>query len=322
MDCSKSVEFLGIDVHKNTLVLDGRSLKLNVAKELANDQSGFETLIRALGKSPYCIQVVFEATGNYHLPLALALWQAQVPLSIVNGARVRQFANALGRAKTDAIDQELIRRFAESIKPAAQPAPSATMRELQQIVSRRLDLVASRVREQNRLGQCLHQTIKKQLKMSIEFLDKQLKQLDKLMRELVSAEPELEAKVALLMKTDGVGFLTAVELLVVLPEMGQLNRRQISRLAGVAPVNNDSGKGKHKRFLGKGRAIGPILYMAALTATRYNVVLKAFYQRLLNRGKPKKVALAAVMHKLLIYLNSVLKDFATQSSQPVPAQAG
>ncbi len=157
MDCSKSVQFFGIDVHKNTLVLDGGALKLS--DELANNQSGFKTLIGALRKSPHSIQVVFEATGNYHVPLALALWQAQVPLSIVNGARVRQFANALGKAKTDTIDQALISRFAESLQPAAQPAPSATLRELQQIVSRRLVLVASKVQEENRLGQCLHETL-------------------------------------------------------------------------------------------------------------------------------------------------------------------
>ena len=307
----KDLLYCAIDVSKDKLDLDAAALAL--PEQLGNDQAGYRRLIKAAKKYPGPVQFVFEATGPYHLGLALALWEAQIPLSVLNPARVRFYAKAQGKAKTDPLDRQVIGDFARSFRPPPTPAPDPVRRELTELLQRRDGLVNSRAAEQNRLGQCRHPMLKSQIRRMMIQVAQQIDQIDRLMKKLVGTSLELQAKVKALCQIKGVGHLTAVTLLITLPELGTLGRTHIVRLVGLAPLNDDSGKQSNKRFIQGGRKRPRCaLYMPALTASRHNPVLKEFYQRLLKAGKLKKVALTAVMRKLLICLNALLRDLADQ----------
>ena len=299
--------YCAIDISKATLDVDGAALAL--PEQLGNDQAGYRRLIKAAKKYPGPVHFVFEASGPYHLGLALALWEAKLPLSVLNPARVRFFAKAQGKAKTDPLDKQVIGAFARTMRPEATPAPEPVFRELTELLQRRHGLVDCRVAEQNRLGQSHHPLIKGQISRLISQLSAQIKQIDGLVNKLVSSSESLKAKVERLCQIKGVGLLTAVTLLITVPELGTLNRNRISRLVGLAPLNDDSGLQKKKRFIQGGRKVPrSALYMASLSASQHNPVLSAFYQRLLKAGKAKKVALTAVMRKLLICLNALLRE--------------
>jgi len=303
----KDLLYCAIDVCKDRLDVDGTALAL--PEQLNNDQAAYRQLIKAAKKYSGPVQFVFESTGPYHLGLALALWEAQMPLSILNPARVRYFAKAQGKAKTDPLDKQVIGAFAQAFRPAPTPAPDELSRQLTELLQRRDELITSRVAEQNRLGQCRHGLIKKQIGRLIAQLTEQIKQIDGLMNKLARSSAELQSKIELLCQINGVGQLTALTLLITVPELGTLGRNRISRLVGLAPLNDDSGNQTHKRYIQGGRKRPRnALYMAALTASQHNAVLSPFYQRLLQAGKPKKVALAAVMRKLLICLNALLRQ--------------
>jgi len=307
----KDLLYCAIDVSKDKLDLDAAALAL--PEQLGNDQAGYRRLIKAAKKYPGPVQFVFEATGPYHLGLALALWEAQIPLSVLNPARVRFYAKAQGKAKTDPLDRQVIGDFARCFRPQLTPAPDPVRRELTELLQRRDGLVDSRAAEQNRLGQCRHPMLKSQIRRMMIQLAQQIDQIDRLMKKLVGTSLELQAKVKTLCQIKGVGHLTAVTLLITLPELGTLGRTRIVRLVGLAPLNDDSGKQSNKRFIQGGRKRPRCaLYMPALTASRHNPVLKEFYQRLLKAGKLKKVALTAVMRKLLICLNALLRNLADQ----------
>ena len=307
----KDLLYCAIDVSKDKLDLDAAALAL--PEQLGNDQAGYRRLIKAAKKHPGPVQFVFEATGPYHLGLALALWEAQIPLSVLNPARVRFYAKAQGKAKTDPLDRQVIGDFARSFRPPPTPAPDPVRRELTELLQRRDGLVNSRAAEQNRLGQCRHPMLKSQIRRMMIQVAQQIDQIDRLMKKLVGTSLELQAKVKALCQIKGVGHLTAVTLLITLPELGTLGRTHIVRLVGLAPLNDDSGKQSNKRFIQGGRKRPRCaLYMPALTASRHNPVLKEFYQRLLKAGKLKKVALTAVMRKLLICLNALLRNLADQ----------
>lgn len=307
----KDLLYCAIDVSKDKLDLDAAALAL--PEQLGNDQAGYRRLIKAAKKYPGPVQFVFEATGPYHLGLALALWEAQIPLSVLNPARVRFYAKAQGKAKTDPLDRQVIGDFARSFRPPPTPAPDPVRRELTELLQRRDGLVNSRAAEQNRLGQCRHPMLKSQIRRMMIQVAEQIDQIDRLMKKLVGTSLELQTKVKALCQIKGVGHLTAVTLLITLPELGTLGRTRIVRLVGLAPLNDDSGKQSNKRFIQGGRKRPRCaLYMPALTATRHNPVLKEFYQRLLKAGKLKKVALTAVMRKLLICLNALLRNLADQ----------
>jgi len=311
----KNLLYCAIDVSKDKLDLDRTALAL--PEQLGNDQAGYRQLIKAAKKYQGAVQFVFEATGPYHLGLALALWEALIPLSVLNPARVRFYAKAQGKAKTDPLDTQVIGDFARSFRPPPTPAPDPVRRELTELLQRRDGLVSTRAAEQNRLGQCRHTLIKGQIHRLMTQLSQQTDQIDRLMKKLVGTSQELKLKVKALCEVKGVGHLTAVTLLITLPELGTLGRNHIVRLVGLAPLNDDSGKLKHKRFIQGGRKRPRCaLYMPALTASRHNPVLKEFYERLLKAGKLKKVALTAVMRKLLICLNARLRNFADQHSSP------
>jgi transposase len=307
----KELLYCAIDVCKDKLDVEGAALAL--PEQLGNDQAGYRQLIKAAKKYPGPVQFVFESTGPYHLGLALALWEAQMPLSIVNPARVRFYAKAQGKAKTDPLDKQVIGAFAQAMRPAPTPAPDELGRQLIELLQRRDELIGSRGAEQNRLGQSRHGLIKQQMGRLIGQLTEQIKQIDRLMHQLVGSSAELQSKVEQLCQIKGVGQLTALTLLITVPELGTLGRNRISRLVGLAPLNDDSGHQKNKRFIQGGRKRPRnALYMAALSASQHNAVLSPFYQRLLKAGKPKKVALTAVMRKLLICLNALLCNWAKQ----------
>jgi transposase len=309
----KDLLYCAIDVCKDRLDVDGAALAL--PEQLDNDQSAYRQLIKAAKKYPGAVQFVFESTGPYHLGLALALWEAQIPLSILNPARVRYFAKAQGKAKTDPLDKQVIGAFAQALRPAPTPAPDELSRQLTELLQRRDELISSRGAEQNRRGQCRHRLIKEQMDRLIGQMTEQIKQLDRLMNKLVRTSAELQSKVEALCQIKGVGQLTALTLLITVPELGTLGRNRMSRLVGLAPLNDDSGKQKNKRFIQGGRRRPRnALYMAALSASQHNAVLSPFYQRLLKAGKPKKVALVAVMRKLLICLNALLCHWAQQKA--------
>lgn len=309
----KELLYCAIDVCKDKLDVEGAALAL--PEQLGNDQAGYRALIKAVKKYAGPVQFVFESTGPYHLGLALALWEAQIPLSILNPARVRFFAKAQGKAKTDPLDKQVIGAFAQALRPAPTPAPDEVGRQLTELLQRRDELIGSRGAEQNRLGQSRHRLIKQQMGRLIAQLTEQIKQIDRLMNKLVGSCAELQSKVEQLCQIKGVGQLTALTLLITVPELGTLGRNRMSRLVGLAPLNDDSGNQKNKRFIQGGRKRPRnALYMAALSASQHNAVLSPFYQRLLKAGKPKKVALTAVMRKLLICLNALLCHWAEQKA--------
>ncbi len=252
--------------------------------------------------------VVLEATGGFEMLVAGELELAGLPVSLVNPRQVRSFARATGRlAKTDAIDAQVLAQFAEAVKPPVRPLPDANTRELRALVDRRRQLLEILTSERNRLRHATKR-VRALIEEHIRWLKQQLGDLDKDISEFIRSSPMWRAQEDLLRSVPGVGPVLSSTLLTHLPELGSLNRRQVAALVGVAPLNRDSGAFRGKRSVWGGRtAIRSALYMAALVATRYNPVIKAFYHRLCAAGKPKKVALTACMRKLLITLNSMLR---------------
>jgi transposase len=300
---------IGIDVAKLSLQPDASVLK--TLSSAANTCAGFKQVIGALrqlkGVRPH---LIIEATGGYERPLVEALHQAGFTLSVVNPARVRHFANACGRlAKTDPLDAQVLSLFGQKMLPAPTASQSASQRELAQLVARRHQLVDLLVIEKNRAQTHTLAQIKKSAQAILKHLKAQIAHMDELIAELSSAQSELKDKIVRLCQMQGVGTLTATSLLATLPELGSLNRAQISALAGLAPRNRDSGLYQGRRTIGGGRApVRRILYMAALTASRMNPKLTALYSRLLQAGKPAKLALTAVMRQMLCVLNSLMKN--------------
>lgn len=297
--------FVGIDVSKARLevALWGSETCWRVS----NDGDGIEKLITRLqGLSPRLI--VMEATGGLELPVVAAMALAKLPVAVVNPTRVRDFARATGQlAKTDRLDALVLARFAQAVQPKVRPLRSEEGEHLAALVTRRRQLVAMLTAEKNRRVSTRPQ-LRQRLQKHIEWLQEELKSLDEEIAGFIDGNPLWEEKNTLLRSVPGIGPVTAATLLAELPELGTLNRRKIAALVGVAPVNKDSGKKRGKRRVFGGRAsVRRTLYMAALSASRFNPVIRSFYERLLHRGKEKKVALTACMRKLLVILNSMLR---------------
>ena len=252
--------------------------------------------------------VVLEATGGYEMLVASELELAGLPVSLVNPRQVRSFARATGRlAKTDAIDAQVLAHFAEAIKPPVRPLPDEQTRELRALVDRRRQLLEMATSEDNRLARA-SKRVRPLVQKHITWLHKQVKDLDKDIRELIRSSPVWRANESLLTSVPGVGPVLSSMLLTHLPELGSLNRGQVAALVGVAPMNRDSGTSRGKRSVSGGRtAVRSALYMAALSASQHNSVIRPFYLRLRAAGKPAKVALTACMRKLLLILNSMLR---------------
>jgi len=299
---------LGADVSKATIDL-GCSLG-RVPASIPNTPAGFRALLKIVARSPSPIHVVCEATGPYHKAFVAALHEAAIAVSVVNPRLPRDFARARGQlAKTDKIDALLLADYGRTMQPALTPKPDAQMTLLDDLVTRRAQLVEDRAREKNRLQQTTNAEARASLKLHLRHLDAQIEKLLARIAEVVEASSALRAKVARLVEVQGVGTLTASALLAALPELGTLSKNEVTALAGLAPFNRDSGAFRGTRSIRGGRSeVRRTLYMAAFSASRRNPILKAVYQRLRAAGKAHKVALTAVMRKLLVHLNSILKS--------------
>jgi len=299
------VKYIGIDVSKAHLDV---AIEDASPERFENTSSGIKSLIKRLQAEGDCF-VVMEATGGLQFPLAVALSEAGLLAAVVNPRQVRDFARAMGYlAKTDAIDACVIQQFAARIKPEPRPLRDEETRELSDLVTRREQLITMLTAEKNRL-QTATKRVRKDIKAHIKWLEKRLSDVDDDLRRAIKASPLWRAKDNLLQSVPGVGPTSSAKLISSLPELGQLNRRQIAALVGLAPFNRDSGAFRGRRSIWGGRAqVRSVLYMAALSATKYNPVIRAFYQRLLENGKRKKVALTACMRKLLTILNTMVKN--------------
>lgn len=299
-------DYIGIDVSKNKL--DVCILSTGECFQVDNTSTGHQLFIKRLSPQANSL-VVIKATGGYEQSVVQALQQAAFTLAVVNPRQVRDFAKALGHlAKTDKLDAYVLARFAQAIKPQASAPVSQSRHELQQKQQRRKQLVDMLALEKNRLAQATGR-VKEHIKDSINFLEKQLKALEKELFTSIAADKELSAKESLLCSVKGVGKITALTLITQLPELGHLNQRQIAALAGVAPFNRDSGQWRGQRTIWGGRStVRTALYMSALVATQFNPVIKKYYERLCAAGKKKKVALVACMRKLLVILNAMVKN--------------
>jgi transposase len=297
--------YAGLDIAKASLQLhlQGKSY------DLENSPKGYARLIKLLAAVPGA-QVVCEATGGYERAVVAALHKASTPVSVINPTRVRQFARAAGKlAKTDPIDAAVLAAFGKAFDPDLTPPRTSTEIELAELVARREQLIHTRVSENQRADTCTIPKLRKSFIRCVAQIEKEIGKIEALIQALVKEQPVLDEKVERLDDITGVGRLTAVMVLATLPELGQLNRRQVAALAGLCPYNRDSGKWAGKRCVSGGRAdVRRALYMAALSASRSNHILKAFYNRLVEAGKPAKVALTAVMRKLIILMNQLLKN--------------
>jgi transposase len=297
--------FVGVDVSKEQLDVamgsDGSALRFgNVENGIANLVA--ELRVRNVGL------VVLEATGGFEVPLAAALAAAHLPLVIVNPRQVRAFACATGQlAKTDRIDARVLALFAERIRPEPRTLPGEASRLLDALLARRRQLLDMITAEHNRLGfapKALHKGITKH----IRWLQRELEDVDHAIAQSIQASPLWRAQDDLLRSIPSIGPVTSRTMIGTLPELGTLHRRQIAKLVGLAPFAQDSGRFRGKRRIGGGRSdVRKALYMSTLVATRHNPTIRAFYQRLIAAGKPKKVALTACMRKLLTILNAVVR---------------
>lgn len=297
---------LGVDVAKGSI-----SAHLLPADQCWQVSTESRVLNRWIKQLPAAIDlVVMEASGGYEARVAALFSEAGLAVAIVNPSQVRGFAAALGqRAKTDAVDARLIAQFGQALNPSARPLPDAQQALLGELLTRRTQLIDALVAEGNRLGIAHMKEVTKNIKAHIKWLEQQVEQIDKQIDDLVSSSPLWQANTQLLTSVKGVGKGTARVLLGHLRELGQLDRRQIAALVGVAPYACESGKWKGRRTIRGGRGdVRAALYMASLSASRYNPVLKAFYQHLLAQGKDKKLALIAVARKLLTILNAIIRD--------------
>lgn len=300
-------QYVGIDVSKAQLDVAVRPTGQQWS--VANTDDGIGELVERLKQEEPPELVVLEATGGFEAPVSAALLVASLPVVVVNPRQVRDFAKATGRlAKTDRLDALVLAHFAEAVRPKVRPLPETQTQELSDVLSRRNQLMGMLTAEKNRLSSA-RQSVRKNIVSHIRWLEKALGDVDTELRESLHKSPAWKEKEDILTSVKGIGSVTAITLIADLPELGSLNRRQIASLVGVAPLNRDSGSLRGKRTIWGGRGhVRASLYMATLVATRFNDVIKAFYQRLLGAGKPKKVALTACMRKLLLILNSMVKN--------------
>jgi transposase len=296
---------IGIDISKNRL--DLASLPSSKSMSFDNSEVGCQELIDAI-KPLMPELVVLEATGGFEHLVAGTLVEEGFDVAIVNPRQVRDFAKATGkRAKTDKLDAFVIAQFALMVQPEPRAMKDEQNQKLTALVTRRRQLLDMLTAEKNRLG-ISHFSVHNDIKKTIDWLEHRLKEIDKDLGLLIKKDVNWQRKSEILTSCKGVGTVTVATMLSMLPELGTLNRRKISALVGVSPYNRDSGKTKGKRFIFGGRAaVRAVLYMAALSATRWNPVISQFYNRLIAAGKESKVALTACMRRLLTILNAMVR---------------
>lgn len=300
-------KFVGIDVSKSTL--DVCIEPFGQMLHVAYDGAGISQIVGRLKEmSPTLI--VIEATGGLEVRIATELASKGLPVAVINPRQVRDFAKATGQlAKTDQVDAAVLAAFAKAIRPQSRPLKDADTRALDDMVSRRRQLIDIRVQEALRLGTAASKPMQKSLKQHIAWLDKRIAEVDNGLTKRLRESDVWRAKDDLLRSIPGVGNVTTRTMLGKCPELGTLNRREIAALTGVAPLANDSGKHRGKRFVWGGRAdVRAVLYMATVSAIRCNGPIKAFAERLRKAGKPPKVVIVACMRKLLTIMNSMLKN--------------
>jgi transposase len=298
--------YVGIDVAKDKL--DLAILGEARARQVINGRAGIAELTSQMqARQPELI--VVEATGGYQRAIVQGLFEAGLPVAVVNPQRVRQYARACGKlAKTDKIDAFLLAEFGKQIQPRRFEAQSEAGRYLEALLVRRKQLEEMLKAENNRL-RTVHPALRASLETMIALLKAEMKQVEAGIREQMKAQASWQEEKELLESVPGVGVITTATLLAELPELGKMDRKKIAALVGVAPMNFDSGKKRGYRKTKGGRAgVRRVLYMATLVATRYNPVIKTQYEHLVSRGKLKKIALTACMRKFLTILNAMLRD--------------
>ena len=318
--------FVGIDVSKAQLDVAVRPTGKRWV--LPYDETGIEGLIPQIVDLEPAL-VLLEATGGLELPLVAALAAAALPVVVVNPRQVRDFAKATGTlAKTDTLDAGVLAHFADAVRPEVRPLKDAETQVLNSLTARRHQVMTMLVSEKNRLGTASGavspRAVSPRIEAHIAWLEQELSDLDKGLRQTLRQSPVWREKDDLLRTVPGVGPQLSLTLLALLPELGTLDRKQIAALVGVAPYNRDRGTRRGKRAVWGGRSrVRAVLYMGALVASRHNPAIRDFYQRLLAAGKPKKVALIASMRKLLVTLNAMLKHGYPwrDMTQPVVAHA-
>ncbi len=305
MNCIE--QFVGIDVSKAKL--DVCIAPCEASMQVAYDEAGVERLTQHLHDLRPTL-IVLEATGGMETLIATRLAGRGLPVAVVNPRQVRDFAKASGRlAKTDRVDATVLATFAQAIRPQARPLKDEDSRALEEMLNRRRQLIEMRVQESQRLDTAASKAMKESLMDHIQWLDKQIDDVDRDLKRRLRESAVWRAKDDLLKSIPGVGPVTALTMLAKCPELGALNRRQIASLVGVAPLANDSGRYRGKRFIWGGRAdVRAVLYMATLSAMRCNEVIKAFAERLKQAGKPPKVIIVACMRKLLTIMNAMIKN--------------
>ena len=299
--------FVGIDVAKDRLDVHVRPS--GEAFAVARDGKGLDELVARLRERDVAL-IVLEATGGFETTVTAALCAVGLPLMVANPRQVRDFARATGKlAKTDAIDAAVIAHFADAVRPEPRPVPDAEARALGELLTRRRQIVEMMTAERNRRKRLADRRMIKSIDRLLKALQRELSDLEEALDDTIRGTPAWRETEDLLKSVPGVGDVTARVLIAHLPELGTLDRKKIAALVGVAPFNRDSGTLRGKRTIWGGHAnVRAALYMAALVASRYNPTLSRFYQRLLQAGKPKKVALTAVMRKLLTILNAIIRD--------------
>jgi transposase len=299
--------FVGIDVAKDRL--DVHLLPSGEAFAVPRDHAGLERLTSRLDQAAPVL-IVLEATGGFEITVAAALSGAKLPLAIVNPRQIRDFARAIGRlAKTDALDAQVIALFAERIRPEPRPLADAQAQRLAELIARRRQIVEMIGAESNRRRQARVPELQRDLDSHLLWLQQALARIERDLDDTIRGSPAWRAAEDLLASTPGVGSITARMLIAELPELGRLDRRRIAALVGVAPVNRDSGTFRGRRMVAGGRSsVRKVLFMATLTAVRFNPPVRALYQRLTRAGRPAKLALTACMRKLLVILNAMVRD--------------
>lgn len=308
--------YVGIDVAKMELVVAVHPAGASAGERwsVTNDERGIEKLVKRIKHDALNAPklIVLEATGGYELACVAALAVAALPVVVVNPRQVRNFARATGQlAKTDRIDADILALFGERVQPEVRELPTEEVQELNALLTRRRQLLEMLIAEKNRFDHVLglgRKAVKQGIKTHIAFLERQLRMMDSDLGRMIRESPVWRERDDLLQSVPGVGRVLSVTLLADLPELGRLSRREIAKLVGVAPLSRDSGTLRGRRCVYGGRAsVRGALYMSTLVATKYNPVIRTFYLRLLEAGKPKKLALVACMRKLLTILNTMVR---------------
>lgn len=297
--------YIGIDVSKSRL--DVYVLPMNRYFHVENNQTGQAQLMKEIADLD-CALVVIEPTGSYEKGIVAQLHTAGQAVAIINPKRIRDFARSLGKlAKTDRVDAKVLAFYGQRIQPSPSAMISEHQHSLAELSARRRQLVEMIVMEKNRLAKASGPT-KASIEAVIDLLKDQLTKVEEALEQSIQQDEACQQKIDILTSSKGIGPVTAMNLIATLPELGQLNNKQITALAGLAPYNCDSGQYRGQRKIYGGRAtVRQSLYMGTLVATRHNATIKAFYQRLCAAGKPKKLAITACMHKLLMILNAMVK---------------